>query len=267
MNTLLAASSFLLYLIAAVQVAPLQSHLFVKRQKYIFLILASVAVSLHGWLVYNLITNQSGINLGLVNALSLTAWFSALLLLLLLILHPVEKLALVLFPLAGFSLLPAVLFNSEHTLSSHLSWGISLHIALSMLAYGLLAVSFVQALFTSLQDYWLRRKRMLKFVAYLPPLQGMESLFFQLTSMGVFLLSLSLVSGAWFIQDLAAQHLWHKLALSTLAWVIFAWVLVQHWRNGLRVRQTLILHTIAFIILNIGYFLTKLVLELILSAS
>lgn len=265
MTLFIAALSILLYLIAAVQVAPLQSHLFVKRQKYLFLLLSSAAIVLHGVLIYRFIIEQTGINLGLFNALTLTAWLNALLLLLLLGFRPVEKLALILFPLAGFSLLPAVFFSSEHVLPAHLSWGISLHIALSMLSYALLALSFVQAIFTSLQDYWLRRKQLLKFMAYLPPLQGMETLFFQLTSMGVFLLSLSLISGVWFVENIQAQQLTHKLVLSAVAWLIFSWLLLQHWRQGRRVRQSLLSHSIAFFVLNLGYFGSKLVLELILS--
>jgi len=264
MNILLAAISFIFYLIAAVQVAPLQSHLFVKRQKFIFLLLAGIAIVLHGILIYRLIGAQSGINLGLFNALTLSTWLNAVLLLVLLRFRPVEKLALFLFPLAGFSLLPALLLSSQHILPSQLPWGISLHIALSMLSYALLALSFVQAIFTSLQDYWLRRKRLVKLMAYLPPLQGMEALFFQLTSMGVFLLSLSLISGVWFVENIQAQQLTHKLILTAIAWLIFSWLLFLHWRQGRRVRQSLISYSIAFFVLNLGYFGSKLVLELIL---
>ncbi|SUD49625.1 cytochrome c assembly protein [Ectopseudomonas oleovorans] len=50
----------------------------------------------------------------------------------------------------------------------------------------------------------------------------MESLLFGFLFAGWLLLSLSLLSGALYIDDLFAQHLAHKTFLSCFAWVVFA---------------------------------------------
>ena len=92
----------------------------------------------------------------------------------------------------------------------------------------------------------------------------MESMLFELIWIGMLLLSASILSGAIFIDDIFAQHLVHKTALSIAAWLIFATLLWGHhqlgWRSQTAVRWTLG----GFVALMLSYFGSKLVLEIIL---
>jgi ABC-type uncharacterized transport system permease subunit len=81
---------------------------------------------------------------------------------------------------------------------------------------------------------------------------------------GFVLLTLSLVSGFAFLEDMFAQHLVHKTVLSTLAWIVFGALLVGRFRYGWRGRTAIIWTLGGFVILILAYFGTKAVLELIL---
>ena len=101
----------------------------------------------------------------------------------------------------------------------------------------------------------------------LPPLQVQESLLFQLIGIGFFMLSLSLVSGVIFIDDIFAQHLVHKTALSLVAWVVFGVLLWGRWRHGWRGRTAIRWSLAGAVVLALAYFGSKLVLELVLGRS
>jgi ABC-type uncharacterized transport system permease subunit len=95
----------------------------------------------------------------------------------------------------------------------------------------------------------------------------MESLLFQMLAAGVAFLTISLISGFIFIEDLFAQHLVHKTVLSILAWIIFSGLLVGRsrygWRGSTAIKWTLI----GFVSLLLAYFGSKMVLELILNRA
>ena len=95
--------------------------------------------------------------------------------------------------------------------------GILAHILLSILAYGLLTIAVFQALLLLLQDYRLKHKHPSGLIRNFPPLQTMESLLFGFLWGGWSLLSLSLLSGWLFVDNLFAQHLAHKTILSCFA--------------------------------------------------
>src|SRR3546814_14044176 len=71
----------------------------------------------------------------------------------------------------------------------------------------------------------------------------MDRLLVQLIGIGFVLLSLTLISGLWFIHDWLAQHLAHKTILSITAWLIFGtllWGRVRHgWRGRVAIRWAL----------------------------
>ena len=98
----------------------------------------------------------------------------------------------------------------------------------------------------------------------LPPLAAMESLLFQLLAGGLFLLSLGLISGFMFVENLMAQHLVHKTVLSLLAWCVFALLLwgrhQRGWRGRIAVNYTLG----GFALLALAFFGSEFVLQLIL---
>ena len=118
-----------------------------------------------------------------------------------------------------------------------------------------------------LQERRLRARRPGRLTRVLPPLQLQESLLVQLIGLGFFLLSLSLVTGWAFVEDVLGQHLAHKTVLAMLGWLVFAIVLVGRWRHGWRGR-TLVRWTLGGVgVLMLAYFGAKLVLEVFLGRT
>jgi ABC-type uncharacterized transport system permease subunit len=261
---ILSLSAIFFYLIATGSRFSWRSHFFYLNAKQLLLLFGIFAISFHAGLLYQFIITPQGINLGFFNAASLVMWVIAWLLLLSLPRKPLESLVIVLFPLAAIAIGLENLFHSERILLNDKEWGVSIHIIFSILAYSLLAISAWQAIFLAIQDYYLHHKQPSWVMAKLPPLQIMEDILFQMIALGFGLLSLSLITGIVFVDDILAQHLAHKTVLSIMAWGVFAGLLWGHWRYGWRGKTAIRWSLSGFIVLMLAYFGSKLVLELIL---
>ena len=75
------------------------------------------------------------------------------------------------------------------------------------------------------------------------------------------LLTLALVTGAFFIENLFAQHLVHKVVLAIIAWLVFGVLLLGRRRFGWRGRKALRWTLTGYVLLGLSYFGSKLVLE------
>lgn len=232
--------------------------------KRLLLVLGILAVSLHALVLYQNMVTPAGLNLGFFNAGSLVAWVITVLLLAVLPRQPVENLLMVLFPIAALTIALEGYFHTERILSPDQELGVKLHIFTSILAYSLLSISALQALFLAIQDYQLHHKHPTWVMQRLPPLQVMERRLFHTIALGFVLLSVSLFSGLIFLEDIFGQHLVHKTVLSILAWWVFAILLWGHWRYGWRGRTAIRWSLSGFVVLMLAYFGTKLVIELIL---
>ena len=93
------------------------------------------------------------------------------------------------------------------------------HIILSILAYSTLSIAAAQALVLTVQDRMLRQHRLRGLPNYMPPLQTMESMLFELITMSFVLLSGAILTGILYVDNLLAQHLVHKTVFSIMAWV------------------------------------------------
>ena len=92
----------------------------------------------------------------------------------------------------------------------------------------------------------------------------MEALLFELLWVGEVLLTLSIMSGFIFLENIFAQHLVHKTVFSIAAWFVYAFLLMGKYKLGWR-GNTAIRWTLAgFVFLMLAYFGSKLVLEIIL---
>ena len=138
------------------------------------------------------------------------------------------------------------------------------HIVLSALAAGLLSVAAILVLLLAAQSARLRERRPLGLLAALPPMETLENTVFRAVLGGFVLLSLSLLSGFLFIQNLFAQHLVHKTVLSIVAWCIFGILLLGRHRFGWRGRQALRFLLAGYVTLALAYFGSRFVLEGIL---
>lgn len=228
------------------------------------LALAAVAVVLHGVVLSQAVFVPGGLNLGFFNALSLFAWVIAAIILVASLSQPLENLALLGLPLAAGSALLALVFPSSGLVALDRGFGFELHLVLAIIAYSLVSVAAVQAVVLAYQERQLRRKRLAGAIRTLPPLQTMETLLFQLIGAGFFLLSLAIVSGAMFVDNLFGRGIGHKTVLSVIAWLILGILLWGRWRFGWRGRVAIRWSLGGFFALMLAYFGSKFVLELIL---
>ncbi len=227
---------------------------------------ATTALLFHGIGASGLIYTKQGFQFGLFHIGSALAWAINLLVLLSSLRKPLQNLFVLQFPLSALIVVLS-LFIPSSAAPMQVHAGIGTHILVSILAYSLLTIATLQALSLAFQNYQLKHKHPTGLVRLLPPLQTMESLLFELLWAGELLLTLSIISGMIFIEDMFAQHLAHKTVLTIIAWVVYGVLLWgRHrlgWRGNTAIRWTLG----GFCALMLAYFGSKLVLELILHST
>jgi ABC-type uncharacterized transport system permease subunit len=177
----------------------------------------------------------------------------------------VENLGIPVFPLAALSIVMLLIYPSRQMITGAENWQLDTHILTSLLAYSVLGLAVIQAILLAIQDRHLHNRQPGGFIRALPPLQVMEALLFQMIAAGYVLLTLALVTGILFLEDIFAQHLVHKTILSIIAWVVFGILLWGRWRFGWRGRVAIRWTIGGFVFLMLAYFGSKFVLELILN--
>lgn len=138
------------------------------------------------------------------------------------------------------------------------------HVTLSVLAYSLLAIATAMALALTMLDRRLHRHQPLGLLAQLPSVEALDTGMFQAIVVGFGLLTLSLLSGFIFVDNLFAQHLAHKAFLSCLAWITLAVLLTGRHYFGWRGRIAARWVVSSFVLLLLAYFGSKFVLEAVL---
>jgi ABC-type uncharacterized transport system permease subunit len=139
----------------------------------------------------------------------------------------------------------------------------ALHIAIALSAYSLLFVAAVQAFVM----VGLERKLHAGVTAQrTPPLLTLERYLFKLISLGFVLLTLTVISGLFFSEQVFGIpfKLTHKSGFSILAWFIFGTLLFGRWRFGWRGRRALSWILAGTLFLVFAYLGSKLVLEVFL---
>jgi len=234
-----------------------------RRQTLIVTALTLLAAAAHAITLSGTAFDSGTLNFSFFNSLSVTAWFTVILLLLYSIGRPVLALGLIVFPMSAVVVGCALIFARQHALSvePELQW----HVLISVIAYALLTMAAVQSVLVALQDRRLRTHRTGGVLNALPSLKLMEQVLLQLLIASFLLLLLALITGFIFLDDLFAQRLVHKTALSILALVLLAILLIGHFRFGWRGQKAARMTLGAYIALLLGYFGSKFVKELLLS--
>ena len=140
-------------------------------------------------------------------------------------------------------------------------WELTFHVAMATTAFAFLTIGAVLAIAQVFVDRRLRSRQPLGILRILTPLESLESGCFLSILAGFALLTLALVTGAFFIDDLFAQHLVHKVVLAIIAWLVFGVLLLGRWRFGWRGRKALRWTLTGYVLLGLSYFGSKLVLE------
>ena len=222
---------------------------------------ATLAVLLHAGVLLG--AHGGRVDLHFFAALSLVAGVVAALTLLVNLSRPVAGLGVIVFPLAAL-LLALDVFLAPPTSPTPIDWQIKLHVVIALLAYSLLSIAAVLAILLAVQEWTLRHQQFGPWLRALPPLTLTETLLFRLISAGFVLLSLTLLTGVLFVDNLFGQHLVHKTVLSIVAWLVFGVLLYGRWRHGWRGTRAVNLTLIGMAVLVLAFFGSKAVLELIL---
>ena len=147
---------------------------------------------------------------------------------------------------------------------SRAGWEVSFHIAMATIAFAFLTIGMALAIAQVIVAKRVRSRRPLGWLRILTPIESLESGTFQSILAGFAVLTLALVSGAFFVEHLFAQHLVHKVVLALVAWVVFGVLLLGRLRFGWRGRKALRWTFAGYTLLGLSYFGSKIILENVL---
>lgn len=248
-------------LASALQLQRLRSE---RNTRTLVLFSGLVAVLAHAVSVWEIVREPDGYHFGITQISTLIALAISLLTLVSCLRKPLDNLLLGLFPLAIATILLSLTTGSNFP-TTNLDSGSGSHVLLSVLAYGFISIAALQAIFLSYQNYQLKHGHAGGLLTKLPPLQDMETFLLELLWAGEILLSLAILAGVFFIEDVwSLEGIIHKSFFSVLAWLVFAVLLWGHHRLGWR-GTTMIRGTLAgFILLIIGFYGSKFVIEYVL---
>ena len=242
-------------------------HLMSKRDPnhwFVGLVLG-LGLLLHTGVLYNDMLTPLGVNYDVFVLMSFTSGLMLLLSLIFSTFRPILALNLIGIPVAATGLILGFALSKQNQFIEQHSFGLDVHIILSLSAYAVLLMATIQAVILWFQDRELKNKQKKRFwVNLLPSFQAMESLLFDLIITGFILLTIALGFGFFTIDDFFAQHLAHKTAFSIISWFVYGSLLIGHYKFGWRGQKAIRFTLIGFMLLAIGFIGSKFVLEMIL---
>jgi ABC-type uncharacterized transport system permease subunit len=225
--------------------------------------LTLAAIIGHAFACVNTLFGEAGLSLSLIGVSNLVAVVMVCVVAVSSTKLPVNNIFLLLFPISIFNLLCLNLIDPGKTNALDLNTGQVAHILLSITAYAALMTAALQSVLLAVQESRLKRPST-GLYGLLPALETMEHLLLTMLWIGLGLLSLSIITGLIFLEDMLSQRLTHHTILTSLSWLVYAGFLAGHhifgWRGVTAVRWNLA----AFALLVLGYFGSKFVLEYLL---
>ena len=229
--------------------------------------LMPVALVLHGMLLYRRVVLPEGLDLGVANAVSMLVWLTVLIYWLAgLAYDGLASMVGLVSPLALLGVLLQAVIPTSHVVHYAGTPFFAAHFAIAMLAYSLFIVATVHALVMLAEEKWLHRGVLPPFLRSLPPLMEMEALLFRILLVAFVLLTLTVVSGLFFSEQLFGRPFTvsHKTVFGIVSWLIFGALLWGHYFRGWRGRKAVHWTIAGFTALLLAYVGSKVVLELIL---
>ena len=199
-------------------------------------------------------------------ALSLMMWLAVLIYWLESFMARMEGMQPMVLPLAALCALLPVVFPTDHVIAKAEATGFQFHFLTAMLAYSLLTLAALHAVFMGFTENALHRRLIKRGLAGLPSLMAMETLLFRMLMLGFVLLSLAVGSGLLFSELIFGKPLSfdHKAVFAIASWCIFATLLIGRHVWGWRGKRALRLTLAGFALLILAYFGSRFVVEIIL---
>ncbi|MGI4859919.1 MAG: cytochrome C assembly family protein [Janthinobacterium lividum] len=250
-----------------------------------------LALLAHGALLHATIFPADSMVFGFAFSLSAMLWLGAGIYLIESFFFPLEGLGLLVLPLAcAASLMPGA-FGGVRVMSYAADPLFKVHFLIANVAYGLLTIAALHAFLMLLVERRLHASRQAVragggrgvslsvpdsgpswlggWLETLPPLLTMEKLLFRLISAGFVLLTLTLLSGFLFSEQLLDRLLRfdHKTVFAILSWFMFGGLVAGRYIYGWRGRAALRWVLASFLALLLAYVGSRFVLEVLLHRS
>ncbi len=222
--------------------------------------------ALHSGLLWTSMFGAAGLYLGVGNALSLILWLTVLIYGLGSLFYRLDGLHALVLPLAAVAVVLPAAFPAARALPNTQSWEFTAHLLISMLAYSLFTIASLHVMLMAIIERRLHSGTLPTALRSMPPLLTMETLLFRIIAAGFVLLTLTILSGVLFSEELFGKpaRFSHKTVFGVISWLIFGALLAGRmfygWRGRTAVRWTLA----GFFALVLAYIGSKFVLEVIL---
>ncbi len=229
----------------------------------------AAALLIHAAGLYNALFSDVGMRFSFSFALSLMMWLAVLIYWLESFMARMEGMQPMVLPLAASCAILPVLFPQVHLVAHAAATGFKLHFLAAMLAYSLLTLSALQAIFMGFTENALHKRSLKRSLNSLPPLMVMETLLFRMLLLGFILLTLTVGSGVLFSEALFGKPLSidHKTLFAFASWGIFATLLVGRHAWGWRGKRALRWTLAGFSLLILAYVGSRFVAEVILGRA
>ncbi|MDR2837299.1 MAG: cytochrome c biogenesis protein CcsA [Azonexus sp.] len=226
----------------------------------------AVALLIHAWGLYSGLFAEAGMRFSFSFALSLMLWLAVLIYWLESFMARMEGLQPLVLPLAAVCAFLPVLFPYVRLVANAGATGFMMHFIAAMLAYSLLTLSALHAIFMGLTENALHKRSLQRRLVSLPPLMAMESLLFRMLTIGFVLLTLTVGSGVFFSQALFGKPFTfnHMTLFGFASWGIFATLLIGRHAWGWRGKRALRWTLAGFSLLILAYVGSRFVGEVIL---
>ena len=223
-----------------------------------------VPFALHTWLLAGSLFAVPGMVLGVGNALSLILWLTVLIYGVGSLFYRLDGLHALVMPAAAVAVLLPWLMPSTQALANTETWEFKAHLLIAMLAYSLFTIASLHVMLMAIIERRLHAGA--PSLRSMPPLLTMETLLFRIIAAGFVLLTLTIVSGVLFSEELFGKpaRFSHKTVFGVLSWLIFGALLGGRWLYGWRGRTAVRWTLAGFLALVLAYIGSKFVLEVIL---
>jgi ABC-type uncharacterized transport system permease subunit len=264
---LMVALCFIFYMLAS---GIIVTGMFNEKEPNKLSAIASVliAIGLHIIILRSgiLVEPEMGQNMSMLNVASLVGWLISITMLLASFRLPNTILLPVVYSFTGLLVLLNGLIPNAHVMQISVKPNLLIHISLALFAYACLAIASLYAVQLSYINLRLKEKNASLLHSSLPPLMAVENILFKLLLVGSVLLTLSLVSGFMFLDDMFAKEQAHKTVLSLLAWGLYSIILFGHFAFGWRGKPVIWSTIVGGILLTLAYFGSRFVREVLLNA-
>lgn len=223
-------------------------------------------LALHTWTLSHSAFAPDGLHLGFGVAVSAILWLTVLIYWTGNFFYRLDGLQALVMPLAAVGALLPLVAPEAKPLPNTESLAFQVHLLIAIVAYSLFTIASLHVLLMTLLERRLHQGGMPVMLQRLPPLLTMEAMLFRILWTGFALLTLTLVTGVVFSEELfgKAATFNHKTVFGVASWLIFAALLggryAYGWRGRIAVRWTLA----GFFTLVLAYIGSKFVLQVIL---